>query len=332
MNVWLQFSVCTVIILIAGTRLSKYADIIAEKSGMGGTWVGIILLASITSLPEVITGISSVTLVDLPDIAAGDVLGSCMFNVFIIALIDLLSGPIPISSKAHQGQVLTAGFGILLLGVISTSIYAGPRLPAIGWIGPYSIFFILAYLIALRMVFVYERRRLAEYIADKAELAKYEQVSGTRAYLLFVINAIVIVVAATYLPTIGEQIAEKTGLGGTFAGSIFIALSTSLPELIVSVSALRIGAVDMVFGDLFGSNLFNIVVLAVDDILYTKGPLLASISGTHLVSANAAIVMTAIAIIGLTYKTSRKFLFVAGDSLTIIAAYALAIACLYWMR
>lgn len=77
----LGFIVCTAAIVYSGTRLSKYGDIIAEKMGLGRAWVGLVLLASVTSLPELITGISSVTFVVAPDIAVGDVLGSCIFNI-----------------------------------------------------------------------------------------------------------------------------------------------------------------------------------------------------------------------------------------------------------
>ena len=74
MLIWLQFIACTALIVFCGSRLSQYGDVIAEKSGMGRTWIGVVLMASVTSLPELITGISSVALFHVPDIAAGDVL------------------------------------------------------------------------------------------------------------------------------------------------------------------------------------------------------------------------------------------------------------------
>jgi Ca2+/Na+ antiporter len=109
------------VILFAGTKLSTYGDSFAEKTGLGRTWVGVVLMAAVTSLPELITGVSSVTFFDLPDIAVGDVLGSCMFNILISALLDHKRGAVPTSSQAHQGQALTATYGILLLGLVSIS-------------------------------------------------------------------------------------------------------------------------------------------------------------------------------------------------------------------
>ncbi len=330
--VWIQFIACTAVIVFAGTKLSKYGDIIAEKTGMGRTWIGVVLLASVTSLPELITGISSVTIFDVPDIAAGDVFGSCMFNLLIIAILDAMSGAAPISSKAHQGQVITAGFGVVLLGLAGVSIVAGEKIPAVGWIGAYSLFFLVAYLVAMRVVFLYEKKRIAEMLEEMAEAARHDHISKARAVVMYGLNALLVVGAATWLPHLGEEIAEMTGLGRTFVGSFFIALSTSLPELVVSIAALRIGAVDMVLGNLFGSNLFNIGILALDDMLYVKGPLLSDVSTSHMVTAYAAMAMTAVAIIGLTYRASKKRLLWAWDSLGIVLIYALATYLLFAMR
>ena len=329
MIIWLQFIACTALILFSGSRLSLYGDIIAEKAGMGRTWIGVVLMASVTSLPELITGISSVTIFNLPNIAAGDVLGSCMFNMLIIAMLDFMGGSTPLSARAHQGQVLGAGFGILLLGLVAISLFASPSFPRLGWISFSSLVFIGGYLIAIRTVFLYEKRRIGEFVTERAEEAKYERISKARAYTIYGLNAVVIIAAATYLPHLGERIAELTGLSKTFVGSIFIAVSTSLPEVVVTVGALRLGAIDIALGNLFGSNLFNIGILAVDDLFYTRGPLLSQVSGNHIVSALAAIIMTAIAIIALTYQTTTKRHFFAWDSIGIVLVYVSATLILY---
>ena len=327
--VWIQFIACTALILFSGSKLSYYGDIIAEKTGMGRTWIGVVLMASVTSLPELITGVSSITIFDLPNIAAGDVLGSCMFNMLILAVLDFSDGPTPLSAKAHQGQVLGAGFGILLLGFVGVSLFASAAVPRIAWISVSSLVFLGAYLLAIRTVFLYEKRRIIAFAREVAEELRYERISKARAYSLYVLNAAVIIAAATYLPRLGESIAELTGLGRTFVGSVFIALATSLPEVVVSLGALRIGAVDIALGNLFGSNLFNIGILALDDVLYTKGALLSHISSEHLVSVFAAITMTAIAIVGITYQSTRKLRFFAWDSIAIVIVYISATLILY---
>jgi cation:H+ antiporter len=103
---WLQFLVCAALIGIAGYWLARYGDVIAEKTGLGGTWIGVILVASVTSLPELATGVSSVTVVEAPDIAVGDVLGSCVFNLMLVAVLDFLYREKPLYRKASQGHIL----------------------------------------------------------------------------------------------------------------------------------------------------------------------------------------------------------------------------------
>jgi cation:H+ antiporter len=332
MVVWLQFAICAGIILISGTYLSKYGDIIAEKTGLGRTWIGVILMASVTSLPELVTGISSVALFDLPDIAAGNILGACMLNLLMIPVLDFIGGSAPLSTRVHQGHILTAGFGILMLGLVTLSTMLGTSLPSIGWIGVNSLILLAIYVLAMRMVFSYEKKRIAEFVKEIAEEVQYRHVSTSKAYTMFGVHALLIIGAAIYLPHLGDEIAARTGLGETFVGSVFIALSTTLPELVVSVSAIKIGAADMAVGNLFGSNVFNIFVLAIDDLFYTGGPLLAQVSRNHLVSSVSAMVALSIAVIGLTYRADKKPTFFAWDSLAILAVYVFTLSVLYRMR
>jgi len=81
MLVWLEFAVCLALIALAGHRPSLYGDMIAEKGGLTRTWVGVVMVASVTSLPELVSGLSSVTVAHTPDLAMGDILGSCVFNL-----------------------------------------------------------------------------------------------------------------------------------------------------------------------------------------------------------------------------------------------------------
>lgn len=332
MAVWLQFIACTAVIVYAGSRLSKYGDIIAEKTGLGRLWIGALLLAAVTSLPELISGVAAVTIFDLADIAVGGVLGSCMFNILILSLVDAMTGRKPIYTGVNEGHVISAGFGVLLLGLIAVNIYVGGVFPTVGWICVFSFLYFALYVVAMRVVFLYNKRRIAAVVREMAEELRYEDVTAARAYALYGVNAVLIVAVAAYLPHIGERIAAMTGFGQTFVGSFFIALSTSLPELVVTVAAIRLGAVDLALGNLFGSNLFNIAVLAIEDFLYTKGPLLASASPNHVVTAGAAIAMTAAAIVGLTYRTIKRPFFLAWDSMGILALYFVGQVILYVLR
>src|SRR4030067_2317495 len=133
MLLWIEFLICSSLIVYSGTKLSKYGDIIAEKTGLGGTWIGVVLLASVTSFPELVTGISSVTYAGVPDIAIGNVIGACVFNMLVLAILDAIYRPMPVLAKAHQGNILSAGFGIFLLSTVATSLVLGHRILPLGW-------------------------------------------------------------------------------------------------------------------------------------------------------------------------------------------------------
>jgi cation:H+ antiporter len=329
---WSSFIICTAVIVYCGSRLSLYGDMIAEKTGMGRTWIGFIMLASVTSLPELITGISSVAITGVPNIAVGDVLGSCVFNMLIYAVLDVIYRPTPLSTKAHQGNILSAGFGILLLGLAATGLILGNRVSSLGWIGFYSPIIVVMYFAAIRLVFFYEKRQLSFLRKEMSIELKYSDISMKTALVNYGINGTVVIVAAVFLPSIGEGLALSTGLGKTFVGNILIALSTSLPEVVVSVSAIKMDAIDLAIGNLFGSNIFNLFILAIDDALFINGPILSSVDTAHVFSALSAISMTAMAIIGLTYRASKKTFFLAWDSLGITVIYISNIICLYLLK
>jgi cation:H+ antiporter len=322
--IWLAFAACVAVVIATGSRLTRYGDVIAEKTGLGRAWVGLVLLASVTSLPELATGISSVALFDVPNIALGDIFGSCMFNLVIIALLDAFQHE-PLSARVHEGLAVSASFGIFLLAVAAIAIVANDVLPAMGWIGCSSLVLIALYAASMRVVFQYEKKRIAQFVQEVAQAKLKEDISLRTALTRYAINAALTVIAAIFLPKIGETIATRTGLTLTFVGNAFIAISTSLPELTVAIAAVKLDAADLAVGNIFGSNLFNVAILAIDDVAYTKGPLLASASAAQLISVLAAIAMTAIATVGLTYRIRKKRFPLALDSIGVVLTYILAL-------
>lgn len=332
MYIWVAFIICTSVIVYSGTKLTRYGDIIAEKTGLGRAWIGLILMASVTSLPELATGISSVTFAGVPDIAVGDVLGSCVFNMLILAFLTATHRPQSPSAKIHHGHVLSAGFGIVLLGITIISLLLRDHVPSIGWIGLYTPIIAGVYLIAIRSVYFYEKKQISNFIKEIAVELQYEKIPANTAIFHYSIHAVIVVTAAIFLPQIGEVIAETTGLGQTFVGNIFIAISTSLPELVVSIAAVKIGAINLAVGNLFGSNIFNIFILAIDDLFFVKGPIFAFANQDHMFSGLTAIVMTAIAIIGLTYGVEKKKLFLAWDSAGMVLMFVINLMLLYILK
>jgi len=334
--IWLQFAVCAVLIGAAGYQLSRSGDAIAQRTGLSGSWIGLALLATVTSLPELATGITSVTIAQAPNLAVGDALGSCVVNLVFLVVIDLFFRQEPVWQRASQGHVLAGAFGVVMLGFTLVSLLMSQVIPSPGKvvaaasaqlnIGLISPVLLVLYLVTMRTVFAYERDHAVppatELEADLPELRT--------AIIRFTVAACVVAGAGMWLPFVATDLAHAMAWNKSFVGSLFVAMATSLPELAVTLSALRMGALDMAIGNLLGRNLFNVLIIAVDDLFYRPGVLLASVSPVHAVTAASAITMTGLTLVGLFFRPSSRVLRAVGwISLGLMAMYLLNTYVLY---
>ena len=320
--VWAAFGACALLIALAGPELSRSGDIIADKTGISGNWIGLVLLGTVTSLPELVTGISSVTVAEVPDIAVGNVFGACVFNLLILVVLDFLHRDMPVYRRAHQGHILSAGFGVVMIGFAGLNLMLAEQGMgyAIGHVGLYSPIIIGLYMLAVRTVFSYERQQREAFVEQADE--RYPEITLDRAVRRFAVAAVVVVAAGIALPFVGENLAEVMGWRQSFVGSVLVAVATTLPELIVSISALRIGALNMAIANLLGSNLFNVLILAADDVFYRPGPLLSHVSPALALSAASAVIMTGLVIVSLLYRPTRRlFRTVGWTSLGLFVIY-----------
>ncbi len=314
---------CAAAIGRAGYVLSATGDALAGVHGWGRGWVGLALLATVTSLPELAAGISAVVSVGAPNLAVGNALGACVFNLAFLVVVDALQRHQPIYAGASATHVLSAGFGVVMLGFVAMSLSVGVRAPAVLHVGAYSPALLVLYLLALRSVHAHERA------ARDAVRDAVGEGSGPRAdprplWRRFAAAAAIVLVAGAALPHVAEGLAVELGLSRSLAGTLLMAAVTTLPEAAVTLGALRIGALDLAIGNLLGSNLFNVAILAVDDVFYRGGPLLADVSPVHVGTAISALVMTGLVIVGLVMRPRGRVLRVTGwVSIGLTAMYLL---------
>ena len=325
---WLKFAACVAMIGVAGPALSYYGDTIAKLTGLARSWIGLVMLASATSLPELFTGISSVTVADAPDIAVGNVLGASIFNLVTLVLLDALSREEPMYRRIDQGHILTAGFGVIMIGFVGALVLLSQNGYGMSLLhfSLYSPIIVVLYLVAVRATFVYDRRQHREPVIAEPDA----RITLRMAAIRYGLAACVVGAAGTWLPFIGVEISEVMGWKTSFVGTLFIGIATTVPELVVTVSALRLGAVDMAIGNLLGSNLFDMLILAVDDIAYVKGPLLAGVSPVHAISAFAAVIMSGIFIVALLFRPETRLRGTVGwVSLSLLLVYLFAAYAVY---
>jgi cation:H+ antiporter len=332
--VWLELIICVVLVITASSVISKYADVIAEKTGLGRAWVGAILLAGVTSLPEMVSGVTAVTVLNAPNLAVGGIVGSNMFNLTLIALMDVAYQPGLILSKAQEGHILAGGLGILLLGLIASSQLIGIVFngAGIGGVSFVSLAIVIVYLFGARLLARFQRRRVLEVLAQEAVVLQYGKISRRRAYLTFVVSALVVVVAGVWLSSIAERISAETGLGRSFVGAVFLGISTSLPEIAASLLSVRMGAIDLAIGNVLGSNLFNVTLLGLYDVFDGPKNFWAAMSPANALAAIVSIMMTAVVIISLIYRASPKTPYrFSWDGAALVGMYLGALGLLYLM-
>lgn len=318
---WTQFLLLGAVVGVAGYWLSRFGDVIAERTGLSGSWVGLVLMATVTSLPELVTGVTAVRVEHAPDLAVGNVIGACMFNLLLLSLVDLFYRPACMFSRASQGHALSTGYGAVLLGLVGLNILAPAPLSWVP-ISFASLLIVPLYALALRTIFTFERRQLLE--PAEPSVIRYPGVTLRRAILGYAGAAAAVLAAGFQLPRAALELAGAMGWSDSLVGTLLLAAATAMPELMVTLSAVRIGVLDMAVANLLGSNLFNMLVLAIDDLAYPGGPLLSSVDRGHAVSVLTALVMNGVVTAGLIYRPNgRPGGALSWASLALVAAYGL---------
>ncbi|RCX11498.1 sodium:calcium antiporter [Extensimonas vulgaris] len=304
LEVWLQFAFCIVVIGFAGVRLIRYGDAIAAWTGLSRSWLGVILVGTVTSLPELVTGLSAVTVAQSPNMAAGDVLGSCVFNLAILALVDVFYRRGAVYAAASGGHILSAGFGAILLAMAALVMLASTQgfLPSVGHVSWGSLVLLALYALAMRTMYLAEQRDRPAAEAQRPAVSLKVALTG------YALAAMVIVGSGIWLPLIGVELARIMGWSDSFVGTLFVALATSVPELATTWGAVRIGAIDLAVGNLLGSNLFDILILAIDDIAFRPGVLYLHVAPIHVLSALCACVMSGAVVVALAYRPVSRVL------------------------
>lgn len=312
--VWIEFLISTGLIVFAAMQLAKYGDVIAVRTRLGGMFIGVLLLAGATSLPEVLTTFSAVYQ-GVPDLAAGNLLGSNIFNMFLLAILDLSHRKERILRKAALKHALSGSLAIFMIGLAVFFILADIPVK-IGWVGLDSIFIMLAYFVGVRLI-------QTNQLHGSAPEAEIPETTPTlkKGLLGFGLAAVGLMIVTPWMVSTSAEIAEITGLGATFIGTTLVAVVTSLPELVTTLAALRLGAADMAIGNLFGSNLFNMFALGLTDLFYLQGRFLGIIDPAFLLVGMLGLLMTGLGLIGNLARLERRVLFVELDALALFVLY-----------
>lgn len=323
----LLFVASAAVVVAAGTVLSREGDAIAEYTGVGRVWIGSILLAGATSLPELATDVSAVRLA-APDLAAGDLFGSSMANMLILGLLELTPPRREVLRTVTLDHALAACLAVVVTASALVLIVLRPAGPWLGVVPP-STPLVLAYAFGTRAIYRHVSRerhadasRVAAAVAPRAASEGAARARGLRsAVLRFAAAALVVLLVAPLFARAAKELAVITGLGTSLVGAWLVGFSTSLPELVASLAAVRMGAFDLAVGNLFGSNGFNMAIFFVLDLASPGGSAFAALSPVHVVTGLVGVLLTALGLAAIVYRAERRFAMLEPDAVLIVLAY-----------
>jgi len=329
------FTIAATLVWFAGSRIAHYADAIAEMTGVGREFLGILLLGGVTSLPELAVA-STAALAGAPALSVNDLLGSAAINIVIIALADAVIGRDAITAVlATPGVVLQGVFGAMLLTIVAAATMTADT--AVLGAGLWS-WLLLA--LALGSLWVIQRSQgRATWVpanAPPAAVSAREEPSDRAALRPLIRKTVaagaVIFVGGFVLAKSAEAIADQSGLGTSFMGAVFLAASTSLPEVSTVLAAVRLKRYEMALSDVLGTNIFNILILFFVDLLYAGEPVLQEAGRFAGFAALLAVVLTTLFLAGMIERRDRTVFRMGIDSLAALLCYAGGIVVLYQLR
>ncbi len=310
-------------IVVAGSALAVFAEVIVRNTNLGALWFGAVAVALITSLPELVTDVSAVSNGN-QDLALGDLFGSSMANMAILATITLVFTTRRLLQRAALENTLSAMLAIALTAIAVVFLSAS-SVPAIASVGLGTIAVAAVYIFGTFAI----RERQNDVVEMDSATPLFPGLTLRQAQAGFVLAAALIIVAGPQLARSAAVLADQTGLGETFFGTMALAMVTSLPELSVSVSAMRIGAQNLAIANLMGSNATNMALLLPIDIAYREGPILQQSDPHLVVAAGAAILLMSIGTMAIVLKAERGRLPVDRAAVFMLVAYAIGLWATY---
>lgn len=310
-------------VVLVAVRLTRHADALARETRLGGLWIGALLLAGATSLPEMLADVNA-ALLGVPNIGVGDLFGSTLTNMLILAFLDL------VLRRGVWHSVDPAHARLGTLAIVLTAM-AGLAIAVGGWgrighVGTETLAIVAVYLGAMRGLY---RSITDGLLPESGSRADRLHPARRRAVRGFGLTALALLAITPVLVLSAEAFSRESGLTEAFVGALLVGLMTSLPEAATTVAALRLRAVDLAVGSILGSNAFNMMILVVMDVAYVPGPVLADASRDHLVTTFGAVACIGLGLIAILARGAQRPRHLRAESVLIIATYVLVAWALY---
>ena len=264
----LIYAVLASLVVFLSIKLSDYVDLLDKKTKVSGALLGGILLAGVTSLPELFTSLTGTLIVGDNKLVLGNIMGSDFFDIMIFGVVYFLFFMKFTQGKVGKQHYLTCFFTALMLIVVTIAAFIFNKNGwLLGWFNPMSILIIIIYVLSVVFTPKTEEKEEQEEPVESKWSVK-------QIWILLAIFSVVLIGASIGVTMVTEQIVNGYNIGHTFGGSLFLGVATSLPEVTATISLCKKKNFNAAYGDILGSCVFNIVILALADaISFRAGPL-----------------------------------------------------------
>lgn len=262
MGLIFAYIVVASIVVSLSIKASNYVDFLDRNTKLSGAFLGGVLLSAVTSLPELITSISSILLINKPSLCIGNILGSNLFNLAVLATVGLFSIRHFAGSKISQGNIAVALFVTLIYGASILNWFNIINFE-IATINTLTIIILLLYVGGVK--FLARDNNSSE--TDECEICSNKEHDTVRKTTLkFIATSIGIVISSIVMTYISDDLAIHYNIGLGLCGAIFLGVATSLPEVSSTIALFRLRNYNAAVGNIIGSNLFNFLVLCIVDL------------------------------------------------------------------
>jgi len=313
--IYIQYILLAVATVFFSVKLASYVDMLDRKTDLSGAFIGGVMLAAVTSLPELFTSMTAVFVLDKPSLVQGNVMGSNIFNLSILGVLMMVSHKKFMQAKVAKSNSFSLLFGIIMYICAIAALNFNTDINILGFhVDIFTILLIVIYAISVKLM-------NDDDSGDSDEMADIA-LTVQQIVLRFIVFALLLVGASIILTQVSDKLTQELAIGSTVGGAIFLGVATSLPELSASVSLVRMNNFNASIGNIVGSCVFNFMILCFADILYT-GSGIYTYDQEAIIFAVCGIVASVITYLGLKYKQSSLFVYFAGAG--IVMMYVLSI-------
>lgn len=322
----LTFALTAAVISVAGVRMAGYADELADRTGLGEAITGMVMLGLITALPGVAASVTA-AVEGYPGMAISNALGGIAVQTVALAAADLFYTRANLEhAAASMENLLQTALLILLMSFVLLAI-SGPA-ATLGHVHPVTLLLFAAAAFGFRLVGETRRHPMwrptstSETVADVPEKgAPRGKLAGLIAGLL--ITGALTTISGSLAAEAAEGVLSQTDLSESVVGGLFLAVVTSLPELVTSIGAVRRGAVTLAVSGVVGGNFFDVLFVCAADLFYLPGSLFhaAGVGKEEIFVTTLAILLNVVLLTGLLYRQRRGPGNIGFEGILMIAIY-----------